>query len=329
MPGIVGAAAGLGEAAAAFFLLACAIAAIYLIRAIAALLSDVHIGPITVPIHSWFEAIAQPVVAWLVGATNELWSDAIWWLHGIAYVATGLWDDMISVANHLAGQVDHLFSSSIPEATAHAKSQGAGYVNDQVAAINREIHAAVTDASKITTAAVAAEAVKEAQHVSTIHRQLVALSASDLVKAHTYTDRAKTAAEAYADAQRIAAEAYADQRIGAIAGTIPTAVPLPIVPPIAGVTTEATTIVAGITAVGVAVASLAREFESCAVTSCDGPNNLQGLLNGLLGLGGLAALGEFLNEAINHPAQAEAKYASVFGGLVTTGESLFDDLLAL
>lgn len=84
-----------------------------------------------------------------------------------------------------------------------------------------------------------------------------------------------------------------------------------------------------VAAVGTAVAVIAKEFDSCAVTTCEGPNNLTNLLQQLLGGVSLVEIAAFLSDVINNPAGAEATYSSVFAGLVGYGRSFVDDLLAL
>lgn len=86
-------------------------------------------------------------------------------------------------------------------------------------------------------------------------------------------------------------------------------------------------LVGTVAGIGAAVAALTSEFESCAVTTCEGPNNLQGLLQTLLGLTSIAAFGAFLEQAISDPSDAVSEYegqlSSVVSGIVTGGGDIW------
>jgi hypothetical protein len=86
---------------------------------------------------------------------------------------------------------------------------------------------------------------------------------------------------------------------------------------------------AAIAAVATSVAAITTEYDDCAVTTCDGPNNISNLLSKLLGLGGEAELLAFLAAAIHDPGGEAEAFASVASGIYTTGHALIDDLLSL
>jgi hypothetical protein len=95
----------------------------------------------------------------------------------------------------------------------------------------------------------------------------------------------------------------------------PVSIPLP-----GGISTVVHTLgelATAVVGVGAAAVAITSEFDSCAVTTCAGPNQLQGLLGSLLGLVGLAEFGAFLEQVITNPAGAEQQYSSLFAGIVT------------
>lgn len=280
-------------AAAALLAMFC-IAVVYLIRAIASALGTFHVGPINIPIGKWFSAITSPVVSWLVGATNELWADAAWWMHGIAYIATGLFDDVTSAIGHAFGFVDHIVTSTIPQAITHVGGAAAGYVNQAIRTIHTDIASATTAIEHVASGDAARALAKAEGFAGTIKASLTRIVAHDLTTAERYTDGAVADVRTWVDGEIAKIHLPTLESIGAA--------PAALVGTVAGI--------AG------AVAAVASEFESCAVTSCDGPNNLGNLLKGILGFASLAELGVFLSKVINDPAAAEAEYAGIFTGLV-------------
>lgn len=78
-----------------------------------------------------------------------------------------------------------------------------------------------------------------------------------------------------------------------------------------------------------AVAARVTKLEECAVTRCAGPNNLQSLLGDVLGVAGYAEIFMFLARAVQHPAQAEAEFGGLVGGLYHDAGSLLDELLSI
>lgn len=86
---------------------------------------------------------------------------------------------------------------------------------------------------------------------------------------------------------------------------------------------------ASIAAVAAGVASITAEFERCAVTACEGPNNWQQLFQAAYGLAAGAEVAEFLANAIKDPTGEAASLASVASGVYNDGHALLDSLLSL
>ena len=84
--------------------------------------------------------------------------------------------------------------------------------------------------------------------------------------------------------------------------------------------------VAGLASV---VADIATEIDRCMVTTCEGPNNILSLLNGVLGGVQLAELAAFLAAAVHDPSGEAKVFASGASGLYNEGHALIDDLLSI
>ncbi|HEY1716209.1 MAG TPA: hypothetical protein VGG07_25150 [Solirubrobacteraceae bacterium] len=207
---------GLGEAGTAFALFGLLLIVATLITAIGAAIEATSIPIVSSGLASIWRGLTGPVVNWLNGAANELLSDAQWWMRGIGWMLTQMFDGVKDAVNAVVGNVEYLYNTAIPAATAHAKSSAAGYTNAQTVTINNEIAAARTDAHNITTKAAAQAAVKEAEAVSTVHRQLVALSADNLIKAQDYADTVQGTAEHYTRTQVDAAARALTGSLGAV-----------------------------------------------------------------------------------------------------------------
>lgn len=96
------------------------------------------------------------------------------------------------------------------------------------------------------------------------------------------------------------------------------------------VANDATVVIpAAIAGVAAEVASLTAEVENCAVTTCDGPNNIENVVNKLLS--GLTTLGEigFMVAAIKDPVQFADTFTPTLSGYVADATTLFNDLLSL
>ena len=87
--------------------------------------------------------------------------------------------------------------------------------------------------------------------------------------------------------------------------------------------------VASIAALAVKVATLAKEVEDCAVTTCNGPNNISKVLNDILGAASYAGEFTFLAAAIKDPVGTEQTFAGMIEDAWNAGHSLLDDLLSL
>lgn len=283
-------------AIAASVLLAClCMAVVYLLKGIAAALPRIDFAFVHIDFGKIFLGIVNPVISWLVGATNELWADFEWWMRGIAYITVGLFNDVKSLFASTAANITHIVTNVIPNTITHVGGEAARYANQQVATLERDIATAARDFERVASRDAAQALARAKSLVAGAERDITRVGAHALSTAEAYTDR------------EIA-------KIRPVVNDITqviTALPRELVAGIDYVTPAA---LAGTVA---AVAAITSEFERCAVKTCAGPNNLNDLLNGILGLAGLAEFGVFLNEVISHPAAAEQEYANVFAGLVT------------
>lgn len=289
--------------AASVLLAVLCMAVVYLIRAIAAALPKINFAFVHIDFGKIFSSIAAPAVSWLVGATAELWSDFEWWMHGFAYITVGLFDDVKSLFETHAGQIAHIVTSVIPHAIEHIGSDAASFTKQEVATLERDISSAARDFEKVAS--------KDAAQALAKAKSLVAGAEADITRVGAH---AISTAETYADTELAKLRGYVDDAIRAI--------PHPNLDSIGAAPAALVGTVAGVAA---GVFALTKEFEECAVTSCDGPNNLSSLVNGLLGLSGLAAFAAFLDDVVNNPVAAEAEYSTVFTGIFNTADALFKD----
>lgn len=297
----------LAAAAAAFLLAMLCIAVVYLIRAIAATLGTFNLGPVSVPIGKWFGAITSPAVSWLVRATAELWADAAWWMHGVAYVAVGLFDDVKGALAHAFDTIDHVATVVVPDAAAQAVRDAGTFAGQQVDAVTRDIADATRTIEKVATGDAARALAKAEGVAATVKGDLVRIVAHDL-----------TVGERYADGQVAKLRGYVDD---AIAGIHP-----PTLDSIGAAPAALAGTVAGVAA---AVAALTAEYESCAVRTCSGSNNFANLLQDALGVASFAVFAEWVKGAITNPQGAEATFAGAAQGLYSDAESLLNGLLSL
>jgi hypothetical protein len=297
----------LAAAAAAFLLAMLCIAVVYLIRAIAATLGTFNLGPISVPIGRWFSAITSPVVSWLVGATAELWADAAWWMHGIAYVAVGLFDDVKSALVHAFDTIDHVATVVVPGAAAQAVHDAGTFTGQQIDTITRDIADATTTIEKVATGDAARALAKAEGVAATVKGDLVRIVAHDL-----------TVGEKYADAEIAKLRGYVD---GAIAGIH--------LPTLESIGAAPAALVGTVAAAAAAVAAITAEYESCAVRTCSGNNNFSNLLQDALGVASFAVFAEWIKGAITDPQGAEATFAGAAQGLYSDADSLLNGLLSL
>lgn len=302
-------------------------AIVYMIRAIAAALGTHHIGPISIPIGKWFTSITSSVVTWLVDATAGLLWPVAGWMIGVPFVLKDLFSGVVGALDTQAGQIAHLYNTAIPEAGQHAQSTAAGYVNTQIAALHTDLRNAIAEIEKAADTDSATALAKAEGHAGTIKASLTKLAAHDVTVAKHYTDTQIAQLRAGADPwpEVTTAPPGAIPVPRDITLPAPVAVPIPNAPSLT--ITDTTGMATAIAAVGAAVVAITSEFESCAVTSCEGPNNLSNLLNTLLGLAGLADFALFLRDAIDNPAGVESEYAdqfkSVIQPLVTGGGDVF------
>ena len=105
------------------------------------------------------------------------------------------------------------------------------------------------------------------------------------------------------------------------------AITLPSLPDIS--IPQSITVPLAVGALATAVAGVITEFDRCAVTACDGPNNYANLLQTLMGGADLAAILAFISEAARDPKGEAQSFAGVASGIYNDGHSLIDDLLSL
>lgn len=283
-----------GGLAAAFLAFLLCVAAAMLIRAIAAVLDAIPLPIVGAWISGAFKAIATPVESWLVGASNELWSDVEFWGRAIAWLGVTLFDDVKNAFVWDGQQIDHLFSTAVPQSALASQASTLSHVNEQLRTLHGDIASATTAIERTESALAARDLAKAEQHASTVKASLTKIAAHDLTHAETYADAAIARFKDYAE------NAYAKA----------SALPKPLTADIDYATPAAVAIV------GTAVAAITKEFEECGVTSCAGPNQLSSLLPSLLGLVSYGVLLDFITKAISDPTGAEAQYAGQFASLV-------------
>lgn len=302
----------------------------YLIRAIGSALDAIPIPVIGNAIASAFNAVATPVVGFLTKVATGLFADVEAMLRGLAWLAVSLWHDAIALFDDLQGSVAYLHGTAIPNAAKAAQSGAASYAAAQSGNVVRELEQARADLQHSVAADQLQEAAKLASAVRSIHAQTLGIAATTLIAARAYADQLYTDGARYTDAQvkGLSDTLGADvAKLGReITGINPGATVT--APTVYDITQGAS--VATVASLAAAVTALGNEFESCAVTTCDGPNNLTSLLQSLLGGVGLAEAFAFIAELINNPAQAIQDYASVFAtleaGVVGAGGDIVGEL---
>lgn len=294
MPFVEDLAGDVGLAGAAAFLALLCFGVAYLLAAIGKGIEATHIPLVSSGLASIWRNLTAPVQGWLTGWGASLFRYAEGWLRAGAFLAVGLFDDVIAAVVRQADNIAHLYNEVFPQGVSHAVSQATGYINQEIHAIRGDIADATTTIEKAATADAARALAKAEGFAGTIKSSLTRIVAHDLTVAETYTD---TAVAGVKD--------WAEGAIGAIH-----------IPDISGLEASVAGLIGTVAGVGIAVQAITSEFESCAVTTCDGPNNLSGLLNTLLGFGALADFAAFLESAITDPGGEATTVGAYLQGAV-------------
>ena len=319
------------------------IAGILLAQMLGSLLPKFSVLGVTVDAGKWFLGIAHSIESWAMNKFDSVISPIGNWLNGLAYDAYHSLSSTVNAITHLGDQVAHIVTATVPDAIAAQFANIMGIVDRDIGTVNTKIDNAV---SKV-----------EGDISSAIDHQfanILGIVDSDIGALHVYVDDHVAAAEQdastalstvertlggeissaiqTAEAAAAAADAALSRDLGAAIGAADAAV--------AGlqgvITGDITSVNAAIAAIAASAATalsvaqtVAGEFESCAVTTCDGPNNLSNLLNNLLGLATDASFAAWLAYAISDPKSAGAAFASVGQGLYSGADSLLDTLLSI
>lgn len=319
------------------------IAGVLLADMLSSLLGKISIGPISINPGAWFSSIAHSIERWAIGKFDGIIAPVGAWLNAIAYDGYHNLSSVVAAISHLGDQIAHIVTSTVPDAIAHQFANIMGIVDQDVGKLSVKVDQAVTKVEgDITTA------------IDHQFAHIMGIVDSDIGQLHGYVDNAVAGAERIASsalatvehtlegdvtraiqtAEAAAAAADAalsrdlDAAIGAAEAAAGAAAGV-----LQGEITSANAQLATIAASAAAALALARtiagEFESCAVTSCEGPNNLSNLLNQLLGIVSFADLAAFIALAINHPGVAAGEFAGVASGLYADADQLLSTLLAI
>lgn len=198
-------------------------------------------------------------------------------------------------------------------------------IDGKIGEVINEVGADLTTAEKYARAQ-AAEALGEANAAMHTAVNKVAATVTTL-EGTVATGIAKDAELAATDAAGALKEAV-DTVGGALAGV--TSDITKEAAAFGGDLTSTEGMVAGaITGAIAAVATRVASLEKCAVTTCDGPNQLGGLLEDLWQAGSLVAFGAFVGEAVEHPRQTGETFAADAHTLYAGAESLMDALTSV
>lgn len=220
--------------------------------------------------------------------------------------------------------------------------------------IPSEIQAAIQAEDVKTSSALQASVAALQSKIDDLQSQITTLATTEataLQNAESAIARQASAdlstAEGYAAAQAAAAEAAAQMEIATQAASDASALQTQanavavqletihdtetIQQANIGTLQDVTSVVipASIAAVATSVATITAEFAECAVTVCDGPNNLSSLLGALTGGVTLVELVQFFESVVSNPQGEAAAVAGVASGIYNEGHSLIDGLLSL
>ena len=319
------------------------IAGILLADMLSGLLGKISVGPFSINPGAWFSGIAHSVETWAIHKFDSVIAPIGNWLNAIAYDGYHNLSSVIGVVSHLGDQIAHIVNTSIPDAIKAESANVFGVVDRDIGAVNTKIDGVASAAASALTGAIDHQ-----------FANILGIVDSDIGAVHTYVDNAVGKAESdassalstvertltgdigtaiqTAEAAAAAADAALSRDLGAAiaAGEAAAASAAGV---LGGEITSANAQIATIAASAAAALALARtvagEFESCAVTSCEGPNNLANLLNQLLGIISYADLAAFISLAIGQPGKAAGEFAGVAQGLYSDANSALDVLLAI
>ena len=334
-------------------------AGVLILKMVAGLLSHIPVPIVgSIDISGPFVSAANAVEGWIVSNTRHLWFAVTHWIGGLAYDGYHNLAGALAAAAHLSDQIAHIVTHTIPAAIGQATTEAVAYVDQHIGGVLKTLHGTKVMLEQLVTTALnaaKADVAEVRQTVNQIVRPALATAQSDLARLdhavfgviesdvqgleQTVSSLAKTVEIALGTGAR-SIEAEIGAAVGAAGTLAGKALKHAVgtltgdIADVAGTASRALdggvgTLLGTVAATAAAALALATKLESCAVTKCEGPNNLSGLLNDLAGAADYAALAAFVSSAISNPAGAAHTFEAGAQDLYDTGSSLLNSLLAL
>lgn len=334
-------------------------AGVLILDMIAHLLPSIHLPVVgSIDFGAPFTAAAHAVEHWIISNTQHLWSAVTNWIGGVAYDSYHTLEGALAAVTHLGDQIAHIVTSIVPDAISQAERDAIHWAQAHVHNVAKSLHGTeqllkgmVADALNSAKADVAevratvnqivrpalgvveADAARLAQAVfgdaahgiEGLEHAVSGLLATVGVALGTGAGSIESEIGAAVGAAEGIATTALDKAIGALTGEVGDAAALAREALAGG----AGTLLGTIAATAAAAMALATHLDECAVTTCDGPNNLSSLLGDLAGVAEYGSLAAFVAEAISNPAGAAATFEQGAHDLYDTGSTLLNSLLAL
>lgn len=223
------------------------------------------------------------------------------------------------------------------------KSVAAGVVTSEHFASDglHDLRNYVDNAVAAAVAGLEADLATAKQQIGTAIAGVAQTAANDLANAEGVLAGEITSVASTAASEFASAEQAATTEITSLAGTVATEISTAVGTLTGDIASETQAFTGDLTslralleaAIASSVGALAvrvAKLEECSVGTCaDSPNNFSSLLNAALGGISIALLADFLKNAIQHPADAQAGFVGEVSGLFQSGTSLFDQVLNL
>ncbi len=305
MPAIL----GLDVAALAVGLLAmlAALAVAWLIRGIGNLIGNLSIGPFTYHLGAKIAGLGSDIESWAVQHGKQWWHTISAWFVNMGFTLYHTFLQALQATFHLGRQIEYLNTTVIPQKIHHAQAQSNGHASVEVRKVEHQLHSAALQWDKAHSIADAHHYIALEHHHPSVAHAMLATAATGLLAGESAATAGEHALRDYIDRE------LAKQRTKT--ASLEHAVGIALPAEIAGVRT--------------AVKAITSEFERCAVTKCAGPNQFSKLLQDALGIASAVDIGQFIAEAVQHPATAAADFAAQVQGVENLATEAFDTLVHL
>lgn len=197
-------------------------AAVVLVKALAACIPNVDVGPVHIHPGTWFSGIANDVERWITNQVSAAWGDLGDLFHLTAKVISDTVGAVVSAVTLHAEQIAHIVTTVVPNAINAVEAEAGKELNAARKAIEGDITTAKTDLTNLIKGDVNSVVKTITAEGYGIAGDIKDAVTSGVTKAEGYADGLKVTIEGDITQARKDAEGYADSAVGTLAKTIGT-----------------------------------------------------------------------------------------------------------